>query len=499
LDETNYLLAKIKGKDEYGWGLLSYFGRISYNYRETYLFDFVLRRDGSSNFDKGKRFSTFPSIAAGWVLSNESFMDGTKNWLNYMKIRAGWGQNGNQDVSRKFVYLSSIDLIGVNYYFGPDYTTISTGSTPAQVPNPDISWETAEQTNIGTDIGFLNNQLQFSFDWYRKDTKDWLVEKISSSMDGTDPPWVNGGLIRNSGIEMLLRWNDYSGDFSYGITGTFAYNKNEVIEVPSNDSIFHGPANVLSQGTSELFRAEAGFPIGYFWGFETDGVLQTEEEAAAWVGPEGEPYFDGTRAAQQQHAGDLRFVDQNNDGEIDDEDKVMIGSPHPDIIVGLQLNFDYKGIFLQITGNGQFGQQVAKNYRSVDSYRNNWTKEVYDARWHGEGTSDQYPKLWRGGHRNQTYISDIYIYDADFFRISNLTIGYDFGKFFKGKVVQELRVYGSVKNLHTFTKYPGMDPEVGYSPTNDDDPDEDYKWGSGIDLGLYPQSRSFIIGLNVTF
>jgi len=491
LDAENVTLANFGGRDNYGWAMLSYFGRFSYDFKEKYLLTAVMRFDGSSNFDKGHRWGKFPSVAAGWVITNESFMENFKGWLNFLKLRASWGQNGNQDI-QKFVYLSSLSLEGQNYFFGPDHSIITVGSTPARVPNPDVSWETSEQTNIGFDMNLLNNKLQFSFDWYKKDTKDWLINKISSAMDGTNPPIVNGGLIRNKGFETVLRWNGQTGNLKYNITGTFAYNKNKVVEVPSSDSIFHGPANVLSQGTSEMFRAEAGFPIGYFWGYETDGVLQNDADVAAYVKPDGQPYFRNAKP------GDLKFVDQNKDGKIDDKDKVMIGNPHPDFIFGLQFNLDYKGFYLQFTGNGQAGHQIAKNYRSVDSYRHNYTKEVYDQRWHGEGTSYKYPRLVRGAHPNYQYISDIYIFNADFFRISNLTIGYDFKQLIKKMPFTELRLYGAAKNLHTFTKYPGMDPEVGYAPTSSD-PANDFKWGSGIDLGLYPQSRTFMIGLIITY
>ena len=493
LDEENVLLANFGGSDKYGWAMASYFGRLSYDFRETYLLTAVLRFDGSSNFDRGNRWGKFPSIAAGWVISNESFMAGTVGWLDFMKLRASWGQNGNQDIGRDFVYLSSISITGVNYFFGPDHSLITVGSTPSQVPNTNISWETSEQTDIGLDMNFLRNKLQFSFDWYMKDTKDWLVEKISSSMDGTAAPWVNGGLIRNKGIETMLRWNDQRGSLKYSVTGTFAYNKNMVLEIPSSDSVFHGPSDVLSQGTQEMFRAEAGYPIGYFWGFETDGVMQNEAEVAAYVTPEGDPYF------SKMVPGDLRFVDQDKNGSINNADKVMIGNPHPDFIFGLQINADYKGIFMQLACNGVAGNQIAKNYRSVDSYRHNFTREVYDQRWHGEGTSEKYPRLVRGGHKNYQYVSDIYIYDGDFFRISNLTLGYDFKQLFKTMPIAQLRLYGAAKNLYTFTKYPGMDPEVGYSPTSDSDPSSDFKWGSGIDLGLYPQSRTIMIGLDITF
>ncbi len=499
LDANNATLANFGGRDDYGWALLSYFGRLSYDYRETYLLNLIMRYDGSSNFARGHRWGQFPSVSAGWVISNEAFMENLTNWMNFMKLRFSWGRNGNQDIGRDFVYLSTIEIEGVNYYFGPDHNIATTGSSPYQVPNPDIHWETSEQTDIGLDVNFINNQLQFSFDWYRKDTKDWLVEKISSAMDGTRAPWINGGLIRNSGIETMIRWNDYAGELKYGITGTFAYNKNLVVEVPSSDSIFHGPANVLSQGTVEMFRAEAGYPIGYFWGYQTDGVLQNEQEVQEW-NRQGSAVGDSLFFSPNSVApGDLRWVDTNGDGVIDENDKVMIGDPHPDFIFGLQISLEYKGFFLQMTGNGQAGHQIAKNYRSVDSYRHNYTREVYDQRWHGEGTSYKYPRLYRGAHRNYQWISDIYIYNGDFFRISNLTLGCDLSKFFKAIPFEQTRVYVAANNLYTFTRYPGMDPEVGYSPTDDNNPDNNFPWGSGIDLGLYPQSRTYMVGLNITF
>lgn len=506
MDETNVEYANFGSRDKYGWAMASYFGRLSYNYNETYLATVVMRYDGSSNFAKGFRWGSFPSVSAGWVFSNESFMEPTSSWLDMAKLRFSWGQNGNQDLSRKFVYLSTISLENNYYFFGTNKGIITIGSTPARVPNNYVSWETSEQTNIGLDVNVLRNKLQFSFDLYQKDTKDWLVEKISSVMDGTEPPIVNGGLIRNKGIESIVRWNDNRGDLKYGITATIAYNKNLVIEIPSEDSIFHGPSNILSQGTQEMFRAEAGYPIGYFYGYETDGLLQNDADVAAYVAPAGaenagEPYFSGAERvpALNQYPGDVRFVDQNGDGKINGNDKVMIGNPNPDIILGLQLHLDYRGIFVNITGNGMFGHQIAKNYRSVDSYRQNWTKYDYDNTWRPDNTSGTLPRFYPGSHRNYQYISDIYIYDGDFFRISNLTIGYDLSKLSGLIPFKETRVYIGANNLYTFTKYPGMDPEVGYSPTDDNNPENDFSWGSGIDLGLYPQSRTFMIGANITF
>ncbi len=500
LDITNVTLASFGSKDEYGWAMISYFGRLIYDFKETYLLNATLRYDGSSNFDRGHRWGVFPSFSAGWVLSNEDFMQSTATWLNFMKLRFSWGQNGNQDVGRNFAYQANISTEGVNYYFGPDHSIITVGSTPYQVPNSGIHWETSEQTNVGTDMYMLNNKLQFSVDWYRKSTKDWLLIAPSSSMDGTDAPVVNGGNVRNTGIESMVRWNQRKGDFKYSIAGTFAYNKNEMVSIPNNDSIIHGPAAQLGNNTTEMFRCEVGKPIGFFWGFKTDGVIQDEADLIAYNSQGTDVGDSAYYPYSSLYPGDLKFVDTDGDGDIDNDDKVMIGNPHPDFIIGLQMSLEYKGIYLNLTGYGQFGHQIAKSYRSSDSQFDNWTTEIYES-WDGPGTSDRLPRVVQGGLRSWNNISDIYIYNADFFRISNLTIGYNLKEIFKNLPAQEFRIYGAVNNLYTFTKYNGMDPEVSYAPADvyDDDPDNDYEWGSGIDLGIYPQARTFMIGVNISF
>ncbi|MBN1950190.1 MAG: TonB-dependent receptor [Bacteroidales bacterium] len=491
LDGSNATLANFGGKDDYGWAMMSYFGRISYDYRETYMLTAVLRADGSSKFDRGNRWGTFPSVSAGWVLSNESFMQDISEVINFAKLRASWGQNGNQDIA-DYQYLATITLEGVNYYFGPDHSISTMGSTPAWVPNPNVTWETSEQTDVGIDLNFLRNKVQFSLDWYQKDTKDWLVTPPSSVMDGADPAPVNSGLVRNKGIETFVRYNDNIGDLKVGISATFAYNKNLMVELPSSDSIIHGASNVLSQGVAEMYRCEVGYPIGFFWGYETDGVVQNQAEADEY-NVQGSSYQDSLFFNPNSFGpGNLRFVDQNGDGTINDDDKVMIGNPHPDFIFGLTLNLEYKGAFLQVSGNGMAGHQIAKNYRSVDSYRANYTQEVVDQAWRGEGTSERYPMLYRGASRDYQWVNDTYIYNGDFFRISNLTIGYDFKDLLEWLPFDEFRVYATARNLYVFTNYPGLDPEIGSSPTDDG-------WAAGIDVGLYPQSRTFMGGLNVTF
>ena len=490
---------EINGKDEYGWGLVSYFGRLSYDYKEKYLFTAVVRRDGSSNFAEGNRYGTFPSLSAGWVISSEPFMEGASHIMNYLKFRASWGQNGNENIT-PFQYLAAISYgespdITEWYFFGNDNAHQDVGAYPPILPNPDVSWETSEQVNLGLDMHFLNNKLQVNFDLYNKATRDWLVVAPALASNGTGAPFINGGDVTNKGVELVLGWNDRIGDFKYNITGTFAYNKNEVVAIANEEKIIHGPSNVLSQGTSEMFRAEVGYPIGYFWGFETDGIFQTQDEADDW-NSQGTAVGDTAYYASLQ-AGDVRFVDANNDGVIDDLDKGMIGNPHPDYIYSIQLNLEYKGIFLNFVGTGKAGHQIASSYRAIgNSQRDNRTTEVFES-WTGPGTSNRLPRVQYSPHPNTRNISDLYIDDASYFRIANLTIGYDLSQGIKGIPFEQTRVYFSVKNLATFTKYRGMDPEVGYNPETNDG--NDYPWASGIDLGLYPIARTFLVGLSITF
>ena len=473
---------RVNGAEWGGDAILSYFGRFSYNYNEKYLITFVLRADGSSNFTEGHRWGTFPSVAAGWVITKESFMQDL-GWLNFMKLRASWGQNGNKDIGA-FQYASTISYHNGYYNFGADKTIMYLGAYPARVPNPDVTWETSQQTDIGLDAYLLNSRLQFTFDWYKKDTKDWLVNPPVLATTGTASAYINGGSITNKGVELYLGWKDNVGaSFKYGISATMAYNQNEVTEIANDEKIIHGPANVLTHGMSEIYRAQVGYPIGYFWGFKADGIIQNQEEADEYNGritsdPRPDPVV----------PGDVRFVDQNGDNIIDDKDKIMLGSPQPKYNFGLQVNLEYKGIYLNLTGVGQAGMQIAKSYRFWNSNWDNYTTEVLK-RWHGEGTSNTYPRVTAGANQNMLQMSDLFIENGNYFRISNLTIGYNLKKsdFWP---LAETRLYFSAKNLVTFTKYSGMDPEVGFAPN---------PWASGIDIGLYPLARTFLIGLSVKF
>jgi hypothetical protein len=303
---------------------------------------------------------------------------------------------------------------------------------------------------------------------------------------GAGAPWINGGDIQNTGVEIALGWNDRIRDFRYGVNLSGAHNKNEVTRIANAEGIIHGPSHVLSQGTAEVSRVEVGKPIGFFWGYQTDGILQNQDEVEAYVNAEGNPYFN------DQRPGDVRFVDTNEDGVIDTNDKVMLGNPNPDFEMGLQINLEYKGIYANTTLSGKFGMQVMRSYRSfADKFDQNYTTEIFE-RWHGEGTSTRLPRLSSSSHRNTNFISDIYMHDADYVRVNNLTVGYKFDKLLSDyDFISAAKLYVSVNNLHTFTKYDGMDPEVNFG--------HDASWASGIDLGLYPLPRTVMFGANLTF
>ena len=472
-----------------GGGLMSYFSRLSYNLSEKYMADFTMRVDGSSNFSSTNRWAYFPSASLGWNFTEERFMQGIP-WLTYGKLRASWGQNGNESIPN-FVYSSNIAYKAQGYFFGPNKETPDIAAYPANVPNPDVAWETSEQINIGLDARFFNSRLGLTFDWYQKTTKDWLVTAPILGTYGAGAPSVNGGDVQNKGYEISINWTDQIGDFRYGATVSGAYNKNEVTRLANAEGIISGSAHVLSQGTAAIYRVEVGKPIGYFYGFKTEGLFQNQNEIDEYVTAEGNPIMIESEPGVLRRPGDVRFVDQNADGVINDADKVMLGKPSPDFEMGIQLNAEYKGFYANTTLSGKFGLQVMQSYRSfADQLTQNYTTQIF-GRWHGEGTSNRIPRLSYATTANTQLISDIYMHDADYMRISNLTFGYKFDNLLtRVNWMSAAALYVSVSNLYTFTKYDGMDPEVGYAPEG---------WASGVDLGLYPLPRTVMVGVNVTF
>lgn len=473
---------------------VSYFGRLGWNWKETYMVNATLRADGSSNFAKGNRFGYFPSVSAGWTITNEKFMESTQNWLDFLKIRASWGQVGNANIDA-FQYLAPIKSTNTHYLFGSGYgdsdaaAQLGTnwGAYPSRLANADIKWETSQQTNIGLDARFLNSRLGVNFDFYIKDTKDWLVVAPILATAGAGAPYINGGGVKNTGVELNLTWNDQIGkDFSYNIGINGAYNKNKVGEIPNDDGIIHGSTNQLYDNTPEFYRAENGKPIGYFYGFKTAGIFQNNQEIEDWI-----KAGNGVLQADVQ-PGDVKFVDINHDGRVNELDKTDLGNGIPDFTMGFNLGFNWKGLDFSVVANGAFGQQIVQSYRNHTSKQANYTTAIL-GRWTGEGTSNRIPRVTDQNLNWQ--FSDLYVQDGDYLRISNITLGYDFAKLLRCKVISQCRIYAQVQNAFTFTKYDGMDPEIGYGPEGDNG----QGWVSGVDLGYYPRPRTVLFGVNLKF
>ena len=485
-------LTSIGGSPEAQGALSSFFGRINYNYDETYLLSLVLRADGSSNFARGHRWGYFPSISAGWVISNEKFMESTKAWMDFLKIRASWGQNGNCNISN-FQYLATIALDDPYYFNNKDNPAL--GAYPNILPNEDVKWETSEQLDFGFDARFLNNRLGVAFDWYKKTTKDWLVRAPMLLSYGTNAPYVNGGDIENKGYEIQLNWNDKIGkDFRYSISANFSHNKNEVTRLANSEGIIHGGSNAIAQNTAELYRIQVGYPIGYFWGYEMEGIIQNEKQLQEYLDRNCSGDKANSLQGESLQPGDVMFKDVNGNGKIDkgDDDKTMIGDPNPDFTLGLNINISYKGFDFALNGYGSFGQQVAKSYRQFSDHPDdNYCTDVYTKYWTGEGSTNRYPRFSDGKTANMSEISRVWIEDADFFKISRISLGYDFKRLYSKLPVQKCRLYVALSNFFTFTGYSGMDPEVGFG--------NGASWASGIDCGYYPSARSWQVGLNINF
>ena len=474
---------------------MSYFGRVNYNFNEKYMLSAIMRADGNSKFAPGKRWGYFPSVSAGWVISNEKFMAKTVSWLDFLKLRAGWGQNGNAQTINNFQWQGAFAFDTSSYYtFNGNPDQYVSGAAPSRLPNEDLTWETSEQLNIGLDARFLSGRLGFTLDWYNKKTKDLLVAVPVDPTTGFSTQMKNAGTVENKGIELSLSWNDKIGkDFQYNVGWNMAYNHNEVTEVKSNQTYNNGGNDLLAQNTGYMARFEEGHPIGYFWGYKTEGVMQNEADVQAYLDKNCKGNAANSKQGTGIKPGDLKFVDVTGDGVVNDDDKTELGDPHPDVTMGITLGASYKGFDLSVTGFGAFGQQVARSFRKfTDGEFENFTTEVYDY-WHGEGTSNKYPLLahMNAGPNWQT-ISDIYIEDASYFRLQNLTVGYDFTKIWKNSPFQQLRLYFAAQNLFTITGYKGMDPENGTAIGSD-------SWVTGVDVGNYPQPRTYMVGVNVKF
>lgn len=467
---------------------VSYFARLGWNWKETYMLNATIRSDGSSKFASGHRFGWFPSISAGWTISNEKFMQKTQSWLDYLKIRASWGQVGNQSIDN-YQYAAPIKSSTTNYLFGTGLGSANHiwGAYPSRLANENIKWETSEQFNVGIDTRFLNNRLGMNADFYVKTTKDWLVKAPILATVGTGAPFINGGDVKNTGLEVALTWNDNIGkDFRYNIGLNGAYNKNEVGDIPTEDGLIQGPENQLYDNSPRFYRAENGHAIGYFWGYKTAGIFQNNQEIADWISA-------GNGVLQSDaKPGDVKYVDVDHNGVIDDKDKTDLGKGMPDFTYGFSLGFDYKGFDFSLNANGSVGNQIVQSYRNHTNKKSNYTTAILD-RWTGEGTSNRMPRVTDTNINWQ--FSDLYIQDGDFLRISSITLGYDFARLWKSKTISQCRFYAQIQNAFTFTKYDGMDPEIGYGPEDDNK----NSWVSGVDYGYYPRPRTVLFGVNIKF
>ena len=464
---------------------VSYFARFGWNWKETYMINATVRTDGSSRFARGNRYGVFPSVSAGWTISNEAFMEDTHDWLDFLKLRVSWGQVGNQNIDN-YQYTAPITSSNTYYLFGnqvgADAQSGYWGAYPSRLANEDVTWETSEQTNIGIDARFLRSRLSLTADFYIKTTKDWLVEAPILATAGTGAPYINGGDVKNTGIELALTWNDQIGsDFQYNVGVNGAYNKNKVGNIPTEDGIIHGDVNMLYDNTPEFYRASNGHPIGYFWGFETAGIFQNQQQIDDWLAA-----GNGVLQSDPQ-PGDVIYVDQDHNGTIDDNDKVDLGNGTPDFTYGFNLGFSYKNFDFALNAYGAAGNQIVQSYRNHANSKANYTSAIL-GRWTGEGTSNRIPRVTDTNINWQ--FSDLYIQDGDYLRISNITVGYDFAKLINLKAISQARLYFQVQNAFTFTKYDGMDPEIGYGTSD---------WVSGVDLGYYPRPRTFLVGVNLKF
>ena len=461
----------------YNEKLLSYFGRVSYNFDERYLVTGILRVDGSSKFGSNNRYAIFPSVSLGWIASNESFMENIET-VNLLKLRVSWGQNGNQNIGN-FAYTSTI-ATGNGYTFGQN-ESFRTGSVPSSVPNPNLKWETSEQANIGVDLGLWQDRLIIKTDYYRKKTKGLLVTAPIPGHVGNNAPVVNGGSVENNGFEFSIDYRDYTNEFNYNVGLNFAMNNNEVTHIGNAEGVITG-AGFATYGI--VTRAEEGYPIGYFWGYETDGIFQTQQEVNNHVNS------DGGLIQPQAQPGDVRFKDLNGNGQIDDGDRTNIGNPIPDMTFGINLGANYKNFDLSVFMQGTLGNEIFNATRRHDLTMTNMPVE-YLNRWTGPGTSNELPRFtWNDSNGNWTNISDLYVEDGSYLRVKNVQLGYNLPLQFLGRVgLSKARVYVSADNLFTLTGYSGYDPEIGASsPLN-----------VGIDRGVYPQARSYRLGLNITF
>lgn len=453
--------------------LASYFARASYDFDARYMIQATIRRDGSSRFGSNNHWATFPSVSAGWNIMNEHFMESSLDWLNNLKLRASWGKNGNENIGNfQYVALTSS---GNNAIFG-NPGSIAVGTKPSRLPNPDLRWEEVESTDVGLDFGFLQNRITFTVDWFLKNTHGMLMEMSLPQYVGESIPDGNVGKMRNWGLEFDLGYRDtFFNELTVNVGLNASYLRNTLVAYGNEQ----GWNNMDSfQGVGTILRAENGMPFPFFYGYRTDGIIQNLEEANAYNSTYGTSLV----------PGDVRYVDVDGNGQINEDDRTMIGYGNPRWTYGANLTLAWKGIDFNIFFQGVADVDIFDATRRVDARSVNLPSWMLD-RWTGEGTSNSIPRYVTGdGYNWQS--SDLYVYDGSFCRLKNMQLGYTLPQNLTRKIgVQKFRVFVAVENLATWTKYHGFDPEISSGSDK----------SNGVDFGVYPQARTWTVGFNLEF
>lgn len=468
------------GGTRYYDALQSVFGRLNYDYDRRYLFTATFRADGSSKFADGNKWGYFPAFSAGWRISEEKFF--RVGFVDELKLTAGWGQLGNQNVGG-LQYLALIGN-GGRYSFNNNQVV---SLTQTRLPNPNISWETAEMSNVGLSIELFNHHLQANFNYFSKTTRDMLLSPPTIGTVGTlSIPDQNVGILKNSGLEVELSYRNNLGELSYGISGNASFIRNKVERL--YDGNFIG-SKTYGRPNEEISRTYENEPIGIFWGWKTNGLYQTADEIAKDPNIVNDP----RRAGGLIEPGDVRFIDINGDGLIDDRDRGKLGSPHPNVVYGFNADAAYKGFDVSLFFLGNAGLKIynADRMQGIDpTYSFNMYAETIN-RWTGPNTSNSIPKMTTRRNNRNYRTSDMFIEKGDFFRLKNLVVGYTLNEKITSKIgVSRVRFYITGQNVFIITKYSGLDPELGYTDGNRQ---------INVDFAQYPQSRTWIFGANITF
>ncbi len=477
----NGLGSKTLSETNQGNALLSFFGKISYDFNEKYLATATLRRDGSSRFGSTNRYGNFYAGSLGWRMDKENFLL-NNSWIDKLMLRAGYGVVGNQEIPN---YAFS-DQYGVtnNYPFGG---VKNVGYAVSQLGNANVKWESSNQLNAGVDLVTWNGKLSMSVDYFNKITSDLLnSQPIATSAGSASPPIVNNGKILNRGIDLSINYTNKIGDLSYTISPNAGILHNEVLTVNS-------PISGGLYGSQYVTRTEKGYQVGSFYMYQMEGIFQNQTDIFTHA------VQGSSSGASRIQPGDIKFKDQNGDGVIDGKDRAHVGSAIPKISGGLNIMLNYKRFDLSVFFQGAYGQKILSVLnRDIEGFYRpfNVTERYFLNHWTGEGTSNQYPRASWNASGNNTQISTRFLESGSYTRLKNLQVGYTIPT----EVVQKygltnVRIYFSGTNLFTWTKYSGMDPEMSVSNNSTSDGDK----ANGIDWGTYPAAKSYNLGLNITF